>query len=222
MGFEVYLITDRRRLPAGTSLPEALARTLSGVEPGRVAVQLREKDLDEESLCRLGHDVVAVCRAAGAPLFLNGPDRVAAAIGADGVHLGEAQHGRLGQHHGRAGVSVHDLAGVERARAADFLVIAPVFPTPGKAEPGQELGLAGLGRLIGAARDRGIDAPIYALGGVIAARVQACRAVGARGVAVIGAVWSPSPRDLAAPLSPVTALRGLLSAFVVESSPVPR
>ena len=78
--------------------------------------------------------------------------------------------------HGRISCSAH---GAEEARekldqGADDVLLSPIF-APRHGRPA--LGTAGLQGL-------------FALGGVTTARLEACRAAGAVGVAVMGGVWS--------------------------------
>ncbi len=90
--------------------------------------------------------------------------------------------------------STHDLDGLRREDGAAFVVLGPVFPTPGKAEAGHELGVPAFANWLSRAGDAGLRTPVYALGGLRPGRVAACIAAGARGVAVMGAVWdAPDP-----------------------------
>src|SRR5256885_6845916 len=85
----LYIITDRQAT-GGRPLVAVVAEALAGARaaPGRVAVQLREKDLDARSLCELARALRPVTAPAGAELFINDRLDVALAAGADGVHLG--------------------------------------------------------------------------------------------------------------------------------------
>lgn len=56
---------------------------------GTDAVQVREKDLDPASLLARTREVIAVARPAGVSVIVNDRADVAAAAGADGVHLGQ-------------------------------------------------------------------------------------------------------------------------------------
>jgi thiamine-phosphate pyrophosphorylase len=121
-------------------------------------------------------------------LFVNDRLDVAMAVGAAGVHLGQASldvaDARRLDGEWWIGKSVHDLAEAEAARAAgaDYLVVGPVFLTP--THPGREpLGLA---RLREIAR---LGIPTIAIGGVTAERIRALKDAGAYGVAAIRALW---------------------------------
>jgi thiamine-phosphate pyrophosphorylase len=87
---------------------------------------------------------------------------------------------------------VHDLAGARAAEAAgaDFVLLGPVFPTPGKA---RVLGPEGA-----AAVRRALAVPIVPIGGIDAARIRALRGAGFGSVAVIRAIAAaPDPETAA-------------------------
>lgn len=87
------------------------------------------------------------------------------------------------------GASRHDVRGAVRAarEGADWVMVAPVFPTPSKpGHPG--LGLAGLAEVIQAVRGAGYTTPIIALGGIGAAVLADVLATGVAGVAGIRGV----------------------------------
>jgi len=195
--FDVLLISDD-----APDLPSRLAHVLMGCPPGRVAVQLRRPELGAGALYALAREVTEVCTAHGAPLLVNDRLDVALAVGADGAQLPErglapAVARRLLGHDALIGVSRHDAEGLADAQCASFALVSPIYDVPGKGSP---IGLEGLRRVTAAS-----PVPVYALGGVGAAQIPALRSAGARGIAVIRAVWAaPAPRQ---------ALAALLSAF---------
>lgn len=197
--FDLMIISDQ-----GPDLLARMTRALSDVPPDRVAVQLRERTLDDAAWRALALALRGLTRARGVRLLVNGPIDAAKAIDADGVHLPEAG---LSVREARAaigpsaivGASRHDRAGILRAAAegADYATLSPVHAVVGKAPP---LGIDGFGLVAASA-----PIPIFALGGVQVADVAALRAVGAHGVAVIREVLSdPAPGARTAAL--ITAL----------------
>ena len=149
---------------------------------------------------------------AGALLLVNDRLDVALAAGADGVHLGTASMppaavreitppGFL------VGVSTHSPEEVRAAGAAgaDYVCFGPVYETPSKKAYGPPAGLEALGEAAGAEG----SVPVLALGGVKAGRVPELLGAGARGVALISAVFgAPDPEG---------ATRRLLAAIKGES-----
>jgi thiamine-phosphate pyrophosphorylase len=198
--FDVMLISD-----AGPDLPSRVEHVLRDVPPGRVAVQLRRRDLAAGALYELARALRAVTRAHGAWLLVNDRVDVALAAGADGVQLPEGglapglARGLLGTA-ACIGASRHDASGIAAARDASFVLVSPVFAVPGKGEP---LGLDGLRRLVAAS-----PRPVYALGGLDCRHVAGLLSTGARGLATIRAVWD-------AP-DPAAALADLVFAFPAQ------
>ena len=213
----LYLITDRKAT-GGRALVEVVAAALtgiagSGLDPGEVAVQLREKDLDGRALADLGRSLRAATAVAGVRLFVNDRIDVALAVGADGVHLGGTS---LGPAQARAiapalaiAVSTH---GVAEVRAAEedgaepaFAVFGPIRDTPSKRVYGPPLGFDALAE---AARR---DLPLLALGGLDARDVPEVLAAGARGVACV--------RPVMAATDPAAAVQALCKALCEPLAP---
>ena len=189
----LLVITDRRAAPGG-DVVAAVRAALAGAA-GQALVQVREKDL-------AGRDLLAMVRAIlamGARVVVNDRADVAIAAGAHGVHLPEKSlsveeaRALLGPE-GLVGASVHSVEGAVAKAGADYLVMGPVWDSPGKTACGIE---------VLAAAVRSVSTPIFAVGGIdSAARAAAARAAGAHGVAAIRALMSSS--------DPAAAARSLL------------
>ena len=192
----LYIITDRHA-SLGRPLPEVIARALAGAATAiragaRVAVQLREKDLDARALLAMARDLRAITAGTGAALFVNDRLDVALAVGADGVHLGagslaSADIARVAPDLAIA-ISIHrpeEAAAARRNPQVRFAVFGPVFNTPGKSPP---TGLNGPAGLRAACLAGGPALPILALGGINPEQVPELIAAGAHGVACIRAV----------------------------------
>jgi len=204
--FRLYLITDRQ-LAAARGLVETVEAALAGAAqvapPGALAVQLREKDLDAHELYELARALRVLCSRFEARLLVNDRIDVALAADADGVHLPsnsfELSDARklLGASR-LIGVSTHRAEEVAQAAAAgaDFAVFGPVYEPLSKPIYGPATGLTAVTDAVKAARAM----PLYALGGITAARAAELAALepGARpfGFAVIGAVFgAPAPGE---------------------------
>lgn len=200
MTFVLYLITD----PSASDVVEATRAALDAAPPGAVAVQARAKGASARELVALAAALAPVCRSRSAPLIVNDRADVARVVGADGVHLPEEglsvadARAVLGPR-SLVGRSCHDRAGLEEARqaGASFATLAPIREVPGKGAP---LGVPGL-----AAAVRGLSLDVYALGGLSARDAPELLAAGARGVAVIRAVYGAA--------DPAAAARELVSAL---------
>ena len=171
-----YAITDaetRGRAPMMASIRERLAAGLK-------MLQVRDKGLpDREAYARA---VVKAAHARGAKVLVNGgPD-----IG-DGLHIPAAQLMQLAvrPRTGLAGASCHNAAELERAMALelDFAVLGPVKATP--THPGaRALGWEGFADIA-----RGASIPVYAIGGLRRADLEAAWRAGAHGLAMVTGAW---------------------------------
>ena len=178
--FLLTMVTDRRRLGLDGLLARAAAAARAGVD----AIQVREKGLADRALRELVAAVVAAAAGTRARVLVNGRPDVAAAAGAAGVQLPE--EGLAVADVRRAfpalviGASCHSVEAVRRAagEGADFVLLGPVFATPGKEE-------RALGTAVLAAAAAAVPVPVHAIGGVTPAHVPALRAAGARGGAAI-------------------------------------
>ena len=178
----IYVVTDRRLRPDLT--PEALVDEVA--RSGADMIQIREKDLPARSLLEL-----AWCAAASpADVFVNGRPDIALTAGAEGVHLPAAglPPERVKEAWGmrlRVGVSTHGLGEAVAAErsGADFITFGPVYETPSKGQYGPPLGIASLNETV-----ETVGIPVFAIGGIDAARAGEVAGTGAAGVAVISSV----------------------------------
>jgi thiamine-phosphate pyrophosphorylase len=174
------LVSDRRRLP-DQDLP-SLAR--EGARVGIDYIQVREKDLTDRALLDLVSAVVQATSGTATRVLVNGRADVACLAGAHGVQLPEqalpVEAVRRAFGHLLLGVSCHSIEAAQRAAAngADFVLLGPISPTPGKQGP-----FLGLDVLSEATRR--VTVPVHAIGGIDAENVRAVRAAGASGMAAI-------------------------------------
>lgn len=165
-----------------------LDRIRLAADLGISMVQIREKALPVRRLCELAADVLEITHKTRTKLLINDRADVAAAIGADGVHLtanslaSETVRTWLGDHI-VIGVSVHSKMETVQAASggADFAVFAPVFASPGKGKPKGPEALADLCREVD-------PFPVLALGGVDETNYGEVLDAGAAGFAAIRAL----------------------------------
>ena len=197
----LYAIT-----PSCASTDELVTRVKASLEGGTAVIQYRAKGVSPGLALVQARALLQACREAEVPFIVNDSIELAAAVDADGVHLGRddatVREARICLPRGLIGVSCY--ADPERARAAahegaDYVAIGSVFPSSTK--PGAvRAPLA----LIAAAREAS-GLPVAAIGGITAENVAAVAAAGADMAAVIAAVFD-SP-DVAA------AARGIVRRF---------
>ncbi|HEX8718381.1 MAG TPA: thiamine phosphate synthase [Gemmatimonadaceae bacterium] len=184
-----------------------VARAAAAVRGGATMIQLRLKDVD----ARMQVEVARALRAAlpgTVPLIINDRLDVALAAGASGVHVGAddlpvAAVRRIAPAGFIIGTSVGVDAEVAGAAGADYAGIGPVFPTASKMDAGPAIGLDGLAHFI-----RACGLPAVAIGGIDAGNAHAVLTTGARGIAVLRAVFGASDPEAAA-RSLRTALGGI-------------
>ncbi len=182
----LLVITDRRlaRRPLLPLIEEVLA---AGVR----WVMVREKDLPEAELILLTQAIVERARRVGALVVVNTWASVAAACGADGVHLPQgrsvAEARRVVGPDRWVGVSAHSLEEARRAAeaGADYITLSPIFPPTSKPGYGPPLGLETLRAVA-----RALSIPVIALGGITPENARACREAGAAGIAILGPVMA--------------------------------
>ncbi|WHZ25146.1 MAG: Thiazole tautomerase TenI [Nitrospira sp.] len=184
--FRLYLVTDRHQT-AGRPLLSVVGRA---VRAGVRAVQLRERDLTARQLLALATGFLQ--EIPKVELFINDRVDLALALPFHGVHLRESSLPtsvvrstlRPQQLLGR---SVHSIDGavVAERQGADFVVLGPIYDTPSKRAYGPPLGLRVLEE---AARQ--IRVPIFAIGGITAARAREVRQAGGFGIAVMSSILS--------------------------------
>ncbi|MEM1022521.1 MAG: thiamine phosphate synthase [Myxococcota bacterium] len=188
----LYLVSDPR-YPLAPSQLEALARA------GVSMVQLRDKEAEGRALLETARRWLRVLRPLGVPLIVNDRVDVAAAAGADGVHLGQSD---LPVKAARRILGEGPIIGLSLERpdaeyeGADYVAASPVFPTPTKTDTSEPFGLDGLRLLCERVR-----VPVVGIGGLRPDNAGEVMSAGAAGVAVVSAILGAD--------DPVTATRTL-------------
>ena len=201
---DLYLITDCGL--CGTRGVESVVReALAG---GVTMVQLRDDATPADELAALARRLVALLAPVGVPLIVNNRLEVAAAAGAAGVHVGQADaspalaRDRLGPA-AIIGLSITGASQLATLAAdhVDYLGVGPVFATATKPDAAPPMGLAGLATV-----RAGTTLPIVAIGGIDRTNAARVIAAGADGIAVVSAICAaPAPRDAARELAGLVA-----------------
>jgi len=172
-----YAITDAQTY----GLQPMLARLEARLQQGLRLIQVRDKDFPERP--ELIRRVAELAHARGARVLVNGGPDVA-----DGLHLPSATLMTLKERPASALVaaSCHRREELERAieLGLDVAVLGPVKATA--SHPGGPL----LGWQRFAQIARGASIPVYAIGGLQPADLDAARSAGAHGLAMIRGSWS--------------------------------
>ena len=188
----LYLITrgasSETTTPASPEFRQILEQVSAAVAAGIDLVQLREKRLTARVLFELSEQSAALTRGSGTHLLVNDRADIAAAAGADGVHLTTQSidaatiRRTLGDNF-LIGVSTHSFAEAEAAKedGADFIVLGPVFATASKEKYGPP---TGVGEITSVANQLA-PFPVLALGGIDVINARECLRAGASGIAGI-------------------------------------
>jgi thiamine-phosphate pyrophosphorylase len=154
-------------------------------------VQLRVKGRAFEEWCALAHEVKGVCQNYGAVFIVNDSAEVAAAVDADGVHVGEND---------MAAQKVREIVGPNKiigatantvetalrhvAAGVDYIGVGPYRFTETKTNLSPVLGSEGVGRICVGLRQSGSSTPVIVVGGILPTDIPAIREAGGYGVAV--------------------------------------
>ncbi len=175
---------------AAAEAERAVEQMLAG---GVDVLQVRAKGADEAAIEALAHRLVPLTESAGVPLIVNDFPQLVPAVGAQGAHVGQEDFSVADARWraGRAlagevappiiGKSTHSFeqAVAAEAEGADYIGFGPLFATPTK--PGRPaIGLADLRRVQAAVR-----IPVFCIGGIKRANLEAVLAAGARRVVIV-------------------------------------
>ena len=180
------------------------------LDGGGELLQLRAKGREPQEIEAVARRLLPLCRAAGVPFIVNDHPELAAALGADGLHLGQ-DDGSLAAARAVVGPamlvgrSTHSLVQARAALAEgfDYIGFGPLFPTPTKAGR-PAIGLTDIAEM---EREVGAKIPAFCIGGIHPGNLAEVLAAGARRVVIVSALLTA--RDIAATTRGVVAvLRG--------------
>lgn len=184
----LYAVTDRTWAKDTEAL---FGQVRAAIDGGATMVQLREKRLGDGEFLAEARRFVALCHERGVVSIINDNVEIAAASGADGVHVGQEdlEAGRARAVLGPdklIGVSAHSPEEALRAQAAgaDYLGAGAVFPTGSKGDA-RPMSRETLRAVTGA-----VSIPVVAIGGVSRDNIRRLEGCGLAGVAVISALFS--------------------------------
>lgn len=193
----LYLVLD----PDLCGGAEGMLRTTEeALEGGVTIVQLRAPTWKKRALAACARDLLEMLRPRGIPLIINDHADVAAAVGADGLHVGQDDLSSADARRiigpdmilGLSAGNVDEVRGVDPA-LVDYLGIGPVWATATKKDAGAAVGLEGLASLSAAS-----PLPVVAIGGIGASNAADVMRTGVDGIAVVSAICGQaSPRTAA-------------------------
>jgi thiamine-phosphate pyrophosphorylase len=189
-GGGLYLILTAPAIPHEELMASAIDRRVP-------IVQLREKELPEAALMNLARRLADLTKGSDTVFIVNDRPDVAAAVGADGVHLGRSdarprdarrllEPGRIvGVSGSTAGEAI-----AARAAGADYIGVGPIYATTTKPDARAPVGTDRI-RVVAAAVP---ELPIVAVGGIDVGSATSVIEAGADYVAVVSAIChAPDP-----------------------------
>lgn len=183
--YSLYLCTDRSLMTAPT-LEQAVNDAIKG---GCTVVQLREKHATSREFYQLALSLKRITGYYGIPLIINDRLDIAAAVNADGVHLGQKDlpadiaRAVLGEEK-IIGVSANNLQAAINAEldGADYIGVGAVFQTSTKTDT-KPVTIDKLKEIRSA-----VKIPMVAIGGIKRSNISQLNGTGINGVAVVSAV----------------------------------
>lgn len=177
---DVYAITHAE----ANGIDSELARVDRALENGIRLLQVRDKSLPAGERQRFAEGVMARARAFDdCHVLINDDERLALAVGADGVHLSSHALGSLVRRPDVEWVaaSCHAADDLQRATdlGVDFVVLSPVLPTASHPDA-SGMGWERFGRFV-----ERLTIPAYALGGMQHSFLHSAQKYGAHGIAML-------------------------------------
>ena len=183
----LYAVTDRMWTGRQT-LMEQVEEALKG---GVSCVQLREKELDEETFLQEAMEMKVLCEKYHVPFFVNDNVDIAVKCKVDGIHVGQEDMAaaKVRQKVGEnmmIGVSVHSVEeALEAVRnGADYLGVGAMFSTSTKTDA--DVLTTEVLRDICAA----VDVPVVAIGGISKENMLKLKGTDVDGVALVSAIFA--------------------------------
>ncbi len=184
--FRLYAITDLKKENLSV-----LRQIESALQGGADIIQLRSKTITDAALLRLAKKITPLTRSYKRLFIINDRIDLALLSGADGVHLGQGDvpYKEARKLLGRKmiiGRSTHSLKQAKQAvkEQHDYIGVGPVFSTPTKPT------YTPVGLKLVSAVSKSIRKPFVAIGGIDESNVSRVIDAGAKGVAVVRAVFS--------------------------------
>lgn len=182
----LYAVTDR----AWTGKQNLYEQVESALKGGATCVQLREKNLDEETFLREAIEIRDLCKKYGVPFLINDNVDIAIKCEADGVHIGQddmavSEVRKLVGDKMIIGASVQNVnEALESIKnGADYLGVGAMFSTSTKLDA-NIISIETLKSICNA-----VNIPVVAIGGIGKNNIMKLAGSKANGVALVSAIF---------------------------------
>lgn len=177
--FGLYIIITKPFLPYLTIAEKCVAH-------GIKMLQLREKNLSDKELIKIGKEIRSITKGTGTKLVINDRPDIAMICDADVLHLGQddisIEDARKFVGDMKIGLSTHSIEQAHEAlkKKPYYIGFGPIYPTNAKSMPDKPVGIDQLRKVIGFA-----DVPVVAIGGIFPENVQEVINAGAKNIAMV-------------------------------------
>jgi len=197
------MINRLQYISQGATPAGHLANISSACDAGCTWIQLRIKDLPAEEL--MPHAIAArrITERYNATLIINDHPSVAAAAGADGVHVGledntVAEARRIAGEKMIVGGTANTWGHIAKHQSdgADYVGLGPYRFTSTKKKLSPILSLIGYQEVMQKLTTMGINIPVIAIGGIVTEDIPGLLRAGVHGIAVSGLITNAPDKAL--------------------------
>jgi thiamine-phosphate pyrophosphorylase len=188
----------------GSTAKDQLENINQALDAGCQWVQFRFKHTEENELKAVAEEVNKLCTSFNAIFIMNDHPLISKAVHADGVHLGltdmgiQEAIGILGDKKiiGGTANTLQDV--LQRVgEGCSYIGLGPFRFTTTKEKLSPVLGLEGYKNIMDELKQRNIDIPVYAIGGILSDDILSILHTGIYGVAVSGIITHhPNKKEL--------------------------
>ena len=177
--FGTYIIITNPQLPYSTIAEQCV---LQGVK----MLQLREKNLPDKELIKIGKEIRRITQGTSTNFVVNDRPDIAKICEADYLHLGQddmpIEEARKIVGNMKIGLSTHSVDQAKEAltKRPDYIGFGPIYPTNAKANPDKPVGTEQLKKVLDFA-----TVPVVAIGGIFPENIHQVLDAGAKNLAMV-------------------------------------
>lgn len=177
--FGIYVIITK---------PQLSYVTIAGkcVYHGVKMLQLREKNLSDIELIKIGKIIRSITKGTATNFVVNDRPDIAVICDADYLHLGQddisVEDARKIVGNMKIGLSTHSIEQAKEAlkKNPDYIAFGPIYPTNAKARPDKPVGTEQLKQVLGFA-----NVPVVAIGGIFPENIEPVIEAGAKNIVMV-------------------------------------
>jgi thiamine-phosphate pyrophosphorylase len=177
--FGIYIIITQPQIPYCILAEKC-------VQQGIKMLQLREKNLSDKQLIKIGKEIRSVTKGTATNFVVNDRPDIAVICDADYLHLGQddisIEDARKVVGTMKIGLSTHSIEQAKEAlkHKPDYIGFGPIYPTNAKAIPDKPVGTNQLKQVIEFA-----NVPVIAIGGIFPENMNQVIDAGAKNIAMV-------------------------------------